>query len=270
MEFRARTVVKQRCISRREQQPSKSQKTSLPFFFFLIFLYLFGCMGSSVLVEACRLFSCSVPSLSCAMWDLVPRPGIKPRPLAVGAQSLSCWTTREAPRPAFQKLAPGLMIFLWLIFLRCIFYFPYFLHVSSHIVYFHIMNALHVSKEESRAVTPVPSSAGPRSEGPQEFGGHLFGPCAPAPTPYLVSASLCLKSQRLKHFLVFRICSQWSPDLPVAPPCCSLQIILFPWMSSLSGFYASDGILFLCLSRLALILEHLCLWLHMVRQLLML
>ena len=132
------------------------------------------------------------------------------------------------------------MIFLWLIFLHCIFYFPYFLHVSSHIVYFHIMNALHVSKEESRAVTPVPSGAGPRSEGPQEIGGHLFGPCAPAPTPYLVSASLCLKSQRLKHFLVFPICSQWSPDLPVAPPCCSLQIILFPWMSSLSGFWFTD------------------------------
>ena len=37
------------------------------------------------------------------------------------------------------------------------------------------MNALHVSKEESRAVTPVPSGAGPRSEGPQEIGGHLFG-----------------------------------------------------------------------------------------------
>ena len=172
------------------------------------------------------------------MWDLVPWPGIKPRPLALGAQSLSCWTTREVPQPAFQKLAPGLMIFLWLIFLCCIFYFPYFLHVSSHIGYFHIMNALHVSKEKNRAVTPVPSSAGARSEGPQVFRGHLLGPCALAATSYLVSASLCLKSQRLKHFLVFPIHSQWSPDLPVAPPCCSLQIILFPWMSSLSGFYA--------------------------------
>ena len=36
--------------------------------------------------------------LSCAMWDLVPRPGIKPRPPALGVWSLSHWTTREAPQ----------------------------------------------------------------------------------------------------------------------------------------------------------------------------
>ena len=29
---------------------------------------------------------------SCGMWDLVPRPGIEPRPPALGAQSLSDWT----------------------------------------------------------------------------------------------------------------------------------------------------------------------------------
>ena len=29
------------------------------------------------------------------MWDLVSRPGIEPRLPALGAQSLSCWTTRE-------------------------------------------------------------------------------------------------------------------------------------------------------------------------------
>ena len=34
---------------------------------------------------------------SCSMWDLVPWPGIKPRPSAVGVQSLSHWTTREVP-----------------------------------------------------------------------------------------------------------------------------------------------------------------------------
>ena len=32
------------------------------------------------------------------MWDLVPWPGIKPRPPVLGAQSLSHWTTREIPR----------------------------------------------------------------------------------------------------------------------------------------------------------------------------
>ena len=39
--------------------------------------------------------------LSCSMWDLVPWPGIESRPPALGAQSLSHWTTREVPFVAF-------------------------------------------------------------------------------------------------------------------------------------------------------------------------
>ena len=35
------------------------------------------------------------------MWDLVPRPGIKPGPPALGAWSLSHWTTREVCRKSF-------------------------------------------------------------------------------------------------------------------------------------------------------------------------
>ena len=31
------------------------------------------------------------------MWDLVPPLGIRPRPPALEIQSLSLWTTREAP-----------------------------------------------------------------------------------------------------------------------------------------------------------------------------
>ena len=31
------------------------------------------------------------------MWDLVPWPGLEPEPLALGAQSLSHWTTSEVP-----------------------------------------------------------------------------------------------------------------------------------------------------------------------------
>ena len=31
------------------------------------------------------------------VWDLVPRPGIEPRPPALGAWSLNHWTTREVP-----------------------------------------------------------------------------------------------------------------------------------------------------------------------------
>ena len=34
---------------------------------------------------------------SCRRWDLVPRPGIEPRPPALGTRSLDHQATREAP-----------------------------------------------------------------------------------------------------------------------------------------------------------------------------
>ena len=37
-------------------------------------------------------------ALSCGMWHLIPWPGILPRPPALGAWSLSHWTTREDPQ----------------------------------------------------------------------------------------------------------------------------------------------------------------------------
>ena len=36
-------------------------------------------------------------TLSLGMWDLVPWPGFKPMPAALGVQSLNHWTTREVP-----------------------------------------------------------------------------------------------------------------------------------------------------------------------------
>ena len=39
--------------------------------------------------------------MSCGMWDLVPWLGLKPRPPALEAQSLSPWTTREVSCKAF-------------------------------------------------------------------------------------------------------------------------------------------------------------------------
>ena len=39
------------------------------------------------------------------MWDLVPRPGIEPGHPALGAQSLSHWTTREVPVSSVQSLS---------------------------------------------------------------------------------------------------------------------------------------------------------------------
>ena len=41
----------------------------------------------------------AAPGFSCGMQDLVPWPGIKPGPPALGAQSLNFWTTREVPCP---------------------------------------------------------------------------------------------------------------------------------------------------------------------------
>ena len=42
--------------------------------------------------------SCATLGIHCSMWDLFPRPGIKPGPLALEAWSLSHWITREIPR----------------------------------------------------------------------------------------------------------------------------------------------------------------------------
>ena len=48
-------------------------------------------------------------SLSRSMWDLVPWPGIKPRPPALGTQNLSHWTTWEIPQQKLDLLqTPGL------------------------------------------------------------------------------------------------------------------------------------------------------------------
>ena len=45
--------------------------------------------------SAYGIFSCGMQTLSCTMWDLVPWPGIKSGPPALGAQSLSHWTTKS-------------------------------------------------------------------------------------------------------------------------------------------------------------------------------
>ena len=53
-------------------------------------------MGSSVV--ACGIFSGVMRTLSRGAWDLVPWPGIEPRPPALGARSLIHCATREVPR----------------------------------------------------------------------------------------------------------------------------------------------------------------------------
>ena len=58
-----------------------------------LFIYLFGC--ARVLAVACG--------------NLVPQPGIEPRPRALEVWSCSHWTSREAPGPSW--LAPDLLLF---------------------------------------------------------------------------------------------------------------------------------------------------------------
>ena len=62
------------------------------FLLLILFIWLY-----QVFVVACRIFSCSMETLSCCMWDLVPWPGIRPEPSALGVCSLSHWITREVP-----------------------------------------------------------------------------------------------------------------------------------------------------------------------------
>ena len=53
------------------------------------------CSMQDHLVDACEIFSSSIRTLSCSTWDLVPWPGIKPRPPAVASRNLNHWATRE-------------------------------------------------------------------------------------------------------------------------------------------------------------------------------
>ena len=48
-----------------------------------------------------EIFSCSMQTLSCGMWDLVPWPGIEPGPPTLEVRNLSHWTTREVSELVF-------------------------------------------------------------------------------------------------------------------------------------------------------------------------
>ena len=64
-----------------------------------IYLFIWLCWvfiaAHGILIAKCGIFSCGMQTLSCGMWVLVPWPGIKAGPPALGAWSLSHWTTRE-------------------------------------------------------------------------------------------------------------------------------------------------------------------------------
>ena len=63
-----------------------------------LLIYLFGCTESYLRHTGSGIFSCSVRTLSCDMWDPVPCQGIEHRPPALGTGNPSHWTTREVLR----------------------------------------------------------------------------------------------------------------------------------------------------------------------------
>ena len=65
---------------------------SISFISWVFYLFVWFCQ---VFFAACGNFSCHRQTLICGMQDLVPWPGIKPRPPALGVWSLSHWTTKE-------------------------------------------------------------------------------------------------------------------------------------------------------------------------------
>ena len=63
-------------------------------------IYCYYFMYFAVLGLSCGMWdlqSYGMQTLNCGMWDLIPWPGIKLGPLALRAQSLSSWTSREVP-----------------------------------------------------------------------------------------------------------------------------------------------------------------------------
>ena len=77
------------------RKETESIFSALSFLFLNIYLFLWlhqllaVAQGSSILVAAYRIFSCGTGTLSCGMRDLVPWPGIKPRPHAWECRALA-------------------------------------------------------------------------------------------------------------------------------------------------------------------------------------
>ena len=77
------------------------------YFFKYLFIYLWLCrvlvVAHGIFVAACGLLSCGRRALSCGVQDLVPQPGIEPWPPALGAWSLTHWTTRKVSEYIFKQ-----------------------------------------------------------------------------------------------------------------------------------------------------------------------
>ena len=72
----------------------------IPLWFFL-YMFCCGTAKHRIFIAECGIFICVMQTLSCGMWDLVPWPGIEPRPPALTMCHLSQWTSREVPQDTF-------------------------------------------------------------------------------------------------------------------------------------------------------------------------
>ena len=93
--------VSQGILSRKKVLLKLLCPLSLLFFFLNLFIW-----PHQVLAAALGIFSCST-------WDLLPWPGIEP---ALGAWSLSHWTTREAPVLSVNSCLQG-VVYLFIHFI---------------------------------------------------------------------------------------------------------------------------------------------------------
>ena len=67
-------------------------------FFLSKYLLFIDCAGSWLQHMGSLVAACEHLTNTWGMWDLVPWPGMEPRPPALGAWGLSHWTTKEVPR----------------------------------------------------------------------------------------------------------------------------------------------------------------------------
>ena len=95
--------MKQTKAQRNNLPNTKKVNSSIIFFFSLAAPGVSFSMHALLLVT-CRIFSGGIRTLSWGMRDLVPQPGIEPRPLALGVWSFSHWTTRQVPSLLFLTL----------------------------------------------------------------------------------------------------------------------------------------------------------------------
>ena len=95
--FSGRAPAKERPLLAPHQ--STHRESTFPVLSFLKYVFIWLCQDL-----ASEIFNSGMLTLWYGMWDLVPWPGVKPQPPALGAWSLSHWTTREVPHLCVFKL----------------------------------------------------------------------------------------------------------------------------------------------------------------------